>query len=106
MNYHAHIFFSSSEAAEAEAARQLLLQYMPSDVTIGVFLPRAAGPLPAPMVQLEYPAFMADRVEAVLRQHCEGRSVLIHPVMDDELAAHTGHTTWLGPALPLRLEHL
>ena len=106
MNYHAHIFFSSSEAAEAEALRQRLGTLVPTGLTVGAFLPRAAGPLPEPMVQLDYPQSIADHVERLLRPHCDGRSVLIHPVLDDELAAHTTHATWLGPVLALRLDRL
>lgn len=106
VHYHAHIFLSGDEAAPAEALRQHLAPLLPTGVTIGAFLPRAAGPLPAPMFQLDYPACLADQVEAVLRQHTDGRSVLIHPLLADELAAHTTHATWLGPVLALRLDRL
>lgn len=106
MNYHAHIFFVADEAAQAEALCRTLERLLPDGVAVGKFLSRAAGPLSAPMFQLDYPQRIADQVEAVLRAHCIGRSVLIHPVLNDELAAHTSHATWLGPELPLRLDRL
>lgn len=106
VHYHAHIFLNGDEATPAQALRQCLGRLLPTGVRIGAFLPRAAGPLPAPMFQLDYPACLADQVEAVLRQHTDGRSVLIHPLLADELAAHTTHATWLGPALALRLDRL
>lgn len=106
MHYHAHIFFSGDDTAPAEALRQRLGSLLPAGVRIGAFLPRVAGPLPLPMFQLDYPACLADQVEAVLRQHTDGRSVLIHPLLADEQAAHTTHATWLGPVLVLRLDRL
>lgn len=106
MHYHAHIFFNGDAAAPAEALRQRLGPLLPTGVSIGAFLPRAAGPLTAPMFQLDYPAVLADRVEAVLRQHTDERSVLIHPLLADELAAHTIHAIWLGPVLALQLDRL
>lgn len=106
MHYHAHIFFNGDAAAPAQALRQRLGPLLPTGVRIGAFLPHAAGPLPAPMFQLDYPACLAGQVEAVLRQHTLGHSVLIHPLLADELAGHTTHATWLGPVLALRLDRL
>ena len=106
VHYHAHIFLKADEAAPAEALRQRLQPLLPSGVSIGAFLPHAAGPLPAPMFQLDYSAILAEQVEAVLRQHTSGHSVLIHPLLADELAAHTAQAIWLGPVLPLYLDRL
>jgi DOPA 4,5-dioxygenase len=58
------------------------------------------------MFQLEYPESVSHEVESVLLGACGGRSVLIHPLLADEVASHTIHAKWLGPVLPMALEKL
>lgn len=106
MQFHAHVFFELNECEKAERLRLLLEERLGGCIQIGPFLNRPAGPLPKPMFQLEYSAEHSEKVREVLEEIREGQPVLIHPVMEDELAAHTQWATWLGPQMTLRLENL
>ena len=106
MRYHAHIFFAEWEREAAALLGVALRAELPPEVEVGPFLPRAAGPLPGPMIQLEYPERHLAQVRGVLDSLREQRSVLIHPLLEDELLAHQVHSEWLGPPLRLRLEAL
>jgi DOPA 4,5-dioxygenase len=103
---HAHVFFEPGQLAEAEVLRALLIDALPPAVTVGACLPHAAGPLPQPMFEIDCPAAHVDVLRTVLATLCAGRSVLIHPVMADELSAHTRYAEWLGRPLALRIDSL
>lgn len=104
--FHAHLFFELADTQVAESIHQQLTQTLPAEITIGPLLLRTAGPLPQPMFQLEYSEAFAHQVQTVLESLRKGRSVLIHPLMEDELSAHTKHAVWLGNPLKLNLENL
>ena len=106
MRLHAHLFFDASEHEAASRIRERIMSRLPPMVFTGPLLLRAAGPLPLPMFQLEYGEAVAREVRDVMEACREGRSVLIHPLLEDELAAHTTHAVWLGQPLALRLDKL
>jgi aromatic ring-cleaving dioxygenase len=106
MKYHAHLFFDLSEHSIVSRIRERIQFGLPSSVSVGPLLLREAGPLPKPMFQLVYDENVAALVYQVLERYREERSVLIHPVLIDELAAHTIHAKWLGSPLSLHLEQL
>jgi len=106
MNFHAHLFFAPSDQQTASWIREQMISQLPESVRVGPLLLRAAGPLPLPMFQLEYGEEFSQEVRQVMENCRRGRSVLIHPLLADEVAAHTVHAVWLGEPLPLRLDHL
>ncbi|MCH7335419.1 DOPA 4,5-dioxygenase family protein [Acinetobacter sp. NIPH 2699] len=106
MQYHAHIFFDLDHEQAAIRLREQLLHIFPERIFVGRLLCRAVGPLPKPMFQLEYENVDAIYVQQVLTQKCLGFSVLIHPILENEILAHTVYATWLGTPLELRLDQL
>ncbi|THU01048.1 DOPA 4,5-dioxygenase [Lampropedia puyangensis] len=103
---HAHVFFDLNAREQALALQQQLQLQWPAGIEVGPLLLRAAGPLPQPMFQIAYDEEHAERVREVLQTTRGDFSVLIHPVLEDEILAHTEKATWLGMPLLLRLEYL
>jgi aromatic ring-cleaving dioxygenase len=59
------------------------------------------GPHTKAMFQVAYAQADAAALMAYFDAHIPERSVLIHPLIDDVLAAHTTEAKWRGPILPL-----
>lgn len=104
--YHAHVYFALEDLARSEQLRQLLIDAIPPDGVVHKLFARQVGPHPLPMFEIDYPASIKGDVQALLEQYRDGRPVLIHPVTDDELAAHTYGAQWLGQPLDLLLDRL
>ncbi len=104
--YHAHVYFELDDLAATEQVRQRLIAAIPAAGVVHKLFPRQVGPHPLPMFEIDFPTEIFEAVLALLEQERGQRSVLIHPVTGDELAAHTSGAQWLGPPLPLLLEHL
>jgi DOPA 4,5-dioxygenase len=58
------------------------------------------------MFEIDFDHAHRDAVIDWLEAHHGELSVLVHPVTEDELADHTLHVAWLGPAQPLDLTKL
>ena len=58
------------------------------------------------MFEIHIPGAIKNYALSYIDSMREGLSVLIHPVQQDELAAHTDAAVWLGVKLPLKLEVL
>ena len=101
--YHAHIYFTLQQSALAASVLSNIAQAIPQLSYVGRLIPMPIGPHPQPMFEIHIPAaILPSALEkiAVLR---EGLSVLIHPVQQDELAAHSTQAQWLGEKLTLNL---
>lgn len=104
--YHAHIYFELDDLTATEQMRQQLIDAIPAEGVVHKMFARVVGPHPKPMFEIDYPASIKIEVQALLEQYRGDRSVLIHPVIDDELTAHTWGAQWLGPVLDLYLDKL
>ena len=58
------------------------------------------------MFEIHIPASEIEKITPVLDEMRQGLSVLIHPVQENELEAHTVGARWLGEELPLSLKAL
>ena len=58
------------------------------------------------MFQVAYVQADAAALMAYFDAHVPERSILIHPLIDDILAAHTTEARWRGPVLPLNTDAL
>jgi aromatic ring-cleaving dioxygenase len=105
-SFHAHVFFELGEEQEAEQLRSELLRALHDRAVVGPVFDGPAGPLPKPSFQVEYPAALARDLEALIVSLCGGRSVLFHPVLEDEDIAHSELARWSGPPLALRMDRL
>lgn len=104
--YHAHIYFTLEQAELAAQIRETLMRAIPQLTYLGRLIPMPIGPHTLPMFEIHIPvANLEDAIQTIdtLRQDL---SVLIHPVLQDELQAHTELARWLGKPLPLKLEVL
>ena len=104
--YHAHIYFELDDLARTEQIRQKLIDSLPAQTVVYKLIARLVGPHTLPMFEIDFPTGMKDQVVSLIEQYRDGRSVLIHPVIDDELAAHTSGAQWLGRRLDLLLDRL
>ena len=104
--YHAHIYFNLDEMALAGIVRENILKDLPQLTYTGQLIPIPIGPHPKPMFEIHIPAASINYAMASIDTLRQGLSVLIHPVQDDEMAAHTIDARWLGDKLPLNLDIL
>lgn len=58
------------------------------------------------MFEIHIPASEIDAIMLVIDELRQGLPVLIHPVQENELKAHTCNARWLGKKLPLDLKIL
>ena len=105
MYYHAHIFFDVSKIEEVEQLHQQLNMVLPKPIFVGRVLLKAIAPFPQPMFHIEYHESDYLQVYKALVKYCSGYSMLIHPLLPDEMAAYTEYALWLGEPLVLNLSH-
>ncbi|MBX9895027.1 MAG: DOPA 4,5-dioxygenase family protein [Nitrosomonas sp.] len=104
--FHGHIYFTADQIELAGKVRDNLASALPQLTYIGKLIPKPIGPHSKPMFEIHIPAAEIDPILAVIDNLREGLPVLIHPVLEDELAAHTALARWLGEVLPLDLKVL
>jgi|SRR3990172_5992532 len=104
--FHGHIYFSESEIGLAARVRENLAKALPQLTYVGRLIPKPIGPHSKPMFEIHIPASEIDTATSVISEMRQGLSVLIHPVQENELDAHTVSAKWLGPRLSLDLEVL
>ncbi|MBS0298693.1 MAG: DOPA 4,5-dioxygenase family protein [Proteobacteria bacterium] len=104
--FHGHIYFSDNEIERAAKVRENLANALPQLTYIGQLITRPIGPHAKPMFEIHIPAAEIDRITPVIDELRQGLSVLIHPLQENELEAHTTDARWLGEKLPLNLQVL
>lgn len=104
--FHGHIYFSPDEIELAAKVRENLINDIPQLTYVGTLIPQPIGPHSKPMFEIHIPAAEIDIITSVIDEMRQGLSVLIHPVQDNELEAHTEYAKWLGRKLPLDLKVL
>ncbi len=106
MGYHAHVYFTRDDMARTGLMREQLIQLMPPQTVVHGLIPREVGPHPLPMFEIDFPVSSKEAVLALVEQYRDGRSVLVHPLIQDQLVAHTSAAQWLGQKLVLFLDRL
>jgi aromatic ring-cleaving dioxygenase len=101
--YHAHIYFNETDIQKAVEVRDAIAQAIPNLSYLGRLINLLVGPHPKPMFELHIPPAILDDAVLSIDGLRDGLSVLIHPVQDNELEAHTTKARWLGTPLPLKL---
>ena len=104
--FHGHIYFSADQIERATEVRQNLASALPQLTYLGKLITRPIGPHTKPMFEIHIPAAEIERIMPVIEELRQGLSVLIHPVQENELEAHTTGAQWLGEKLPLDLKVL
>ncbi|MGZ0018161.1 DOPA 4,5-dioxygenase family protein [Nitrosomonas sp. wSCUT-2] len=104
--FHVHLYFTKNEIELAQKVRDELIRAIPQLIYVGELVLQPIGPHSKPMFEIHIPATEIDQIAAIIDKKRSGLSVLIHPVQDDELAAHTVFARWLGDRLKLDLNNL
>jgi len=94
--YHAHIYFSLVETSLAEQVRKRIAEAIPELSYLGQLIPKLVGPHPKPMFEIHIPAPILDSAIVKIESLREHLDVLIHPVHNNHLVAHTLDARWLG----------
>ena len=101
MDYHAHVYFNDDEQTHALALKAAIALAFPQ-MQVGRFHLRI-GPHTKALFQIAYAKEDSAALMAYFDQYLPARSVLIHPLIDDMLAAHTTAAAWRGEVLPLNI---
>lgn len=102
--YHAHVYFDQTSAAEAKALHDQFSQTladdaMPNLVMVGKLFRQPVGPHPKPQFEMHFLASALPYMVPLLT--ASGLTCLLHPLTDCDLADHTTLAEWIGEPLPL-----
>jgi aromatic ring-cleaving dioxygenase len=101
--YHAHIYYSGSEAPAAAALRDKF-SAAPGILFVGRMMDRGVGPHPIPQFEIHFHEPARDDVIATIES--SGLRALVHPLTDDDLADHTELGHWIGEPVELNVSTL
>lgn len=104
--YHAHVYFHHEEVEVAAALQSRAKAFLAGLAEVHPPVPRPVGPHHAPMFEIDFDQAQHAVVVDWLQAHRGHMTVLVHPVADDEVTAHTRDALWLGERLPLDLSKL
>ena len=102
--WHAHVYFSDGEIAEAKELCEEVHDRF--DIPMGRMHVEPVGPHPTGSCQLTVPADRFAEVMAWLALNRDGLTIFCHAETGDAMADHTEHVLWLGESQPLRLDVL
>ena len=103
VDYHVHIYFDDERAPHAQRLRS----HLEGDdrvTSLGRMHTGPIGPHPCRQFQVLLSEGNLNPVLNWIDENRDGLSVLIHPDIDDDWAAHTTHARWLGRPVALSLE--
>ena len=103
--YHVHIYFDDQRENLAQTIR-VQADSNQGVSALGRMHTGPVGPHPCRQFQLLVPTIHLPSVLDWLDRVRSGLSVLIHPDIEDDWAAHTTHARWLGDPVELKLETL
>lgn len=105
-DFHLHVYFSANQQAQAAVVRQNMIRALPGLTYKGDLIGQPIGPHPLPMFELHIPAEDLEAALPIVEKLRQDLSVLIHPVLEAHLTAHTAAARWLGQPLSLDLDFL
>lgn len=104
MNYHAHVYYRSKTSAAK--TRHHLQEKVSSNFRLFPFHTGPIGPHPLPSFGLAFEATHLDFIQRWMHDNVGWMTGLIHPVLADDLYAHTVHAEWIGGEVNLKKEAL
>ncbi|QGN53783.1 DOPA 4,5-dioxygenase family protein [Novosphingobium sp. Gsoil 351] len=96
--WHAHIYYTLADRAEAAALRDRF-GADPRVLFTGRMVDEPIGPHPIPQYEIHFLEPARDAVIAAIA--AAGLRALIHPLTDDDLADHTTLGHWIGEPVAL-----
>ena len=103
MHYHGHVYYRNLD--KAREAHQMLGERS-SGFIFFPFRERAIGPHPVPSFGMAFGTSWLVPIRQWMQQNQKWMDGLIHPVLADDILAHTTYAEWIGRPLRLRMEHL
>lgn len=101
MEYHAHIYWRSSD--QKQVAIDMRKQLAELGCLVGSVHDEPIGPHPLPMFQAIYTTDNQNSVEQLIENNRQDLSVLLHESINDDVRDHTEGARWLGEQLDLDL---
>jgi len=96
--YHAHIYYSADDRADAEALRDVFSHHG-EVLFVGRMMDEPVGPHPTAQFEIH---FLERSLGEIVRAIENSRlRALVHPLTDDDLADHTELGRWIGEPLEL-----
>lgn len=105
MNYHAHIYYRADTKSEAQKLRALIQVTYPH-LPVSPMVDYAVGPHLYPMFQVGLSDRDLDVMIREVKPFSQTLSILFHPLIRDDLIAHTDEAMWIGKPLPVNVEFL
>ncbi|MCY4045377.1 MAG: hypothetical protein OXE99_09875 [Cellvibrionales bacterium] len=105
MRYHAHIYYALENKSDAlEVHEQVQVQF--PQLPVSHLVDYAVGPHLFPMFQVAFDDRHLDALKQLFIPYSDKLSTLIHPLIHDDLLAHTDEALWIGKRLPVNIEFL
>ena len=103
MHYHGHVYYRNIDKAR-EAHRVLAERH--NALYLFPLRERAIGPHPLPSFGMAFGESLLLEVRQWMQQNQAWMDGLIHPVLANDIVAHTHYAEWIGQPVSLRMEHL
>lgn len=103
-NYHAHVYFSSKEAAAARILRDMVADAFSDRVKIGGWHDQPVGPHPRGSYQITVAVDDMGEFLPWMAINRQGLTVFAHLNTGQDYADHTQHVIWLGVSEELSLD--
>ena len=100
-DFHAHVYFDDLTRETVELVQAGLRETFQNRIRVSTLREKPIGPHPLPMFEVVFPDEEYDAVRHWLVQNRQNHTVLMHPVMENDLVAHQKYAEWLGPELDL-----
>ncbi len=104
--YHAHVYYDLASRESADALRGKLIETFGRQIRIHGLIDEPIGPHPFPMFEVDLRPEDFGTVVPWMMTHHGTHSILIHPLMGDEMAEHRDLPIWIGKQLTLDLKFL
>ena len=104
MNYHGHIYYRDIE--QAQIARQILREQFGIGLKMFPLREKAIGPHPVPSFGLAFEEDLMIDIRLWMKQNTDWMTGLIHPIIADDLVAHTTYAEWIGGKVELDVTRL
>lgn len=105
MRYHAHIYYALENKPYALDVHAKVLSAF-SQLPVSHLVDYAVGPHLFPMFQVAFDETKLDELKMFFTPFSDKLSILIHPLIRDDLVAHTDEAIWIGDKLPVNIDFL
>ena len=104
MNYHGHVYYRDKK--QAQQAREQLRANFDENLHLFPLREKAIGPHPVPFFGLSFEQTHLPKIRIWMTENADWMIGLIHPVIADDISAHTTYAEWIGGSVPLDLSKM